>query len=383
MTGLQSDLLTGYSRKVRPLENQDNALFIVMIYTLKSLNDFDVVNGRMTTMGLFHLAWTDEKMTWNPADYGNIQKVAFRESDVWAPIFFIANGADDMNTRTSRFGDISISFSSSGKAVYLLNGVMTTTCEPDITYYPYDVHMCSVTLTTQELASEIQATILDMKMEPDTKNNLLWKIVDFKYKNYEQKNISFIEISLMIQRRPSYLIFTIILPICLLNFVNLLAFILPADSGERVSFAITVLLTLSVYMTIMSDSIPNTSDPVSILTTSLMIKLIYSAMIVLTVVFILKIYHTDERKPIPLWVLRIIRSRNRVDNKDEFEKQEDRPTVDKMKDTQSIAQITYTTSFPTWRSVGQALDNVFFVVFTCVTVVEITYNLVRITHRIG
>ncbi|XP_033762611.1 acetylcholine receptor subunit alpha-1-B-like [Pecten maximus] len=386
MVNLKSDLLAGYSRKVRPLENQEKKLLVNVRYTLKSLNNFDVVNGRMTTMGLLDLTWKDEKMKWKPVRHANIEKVTFPESDVWAPVVFVANGADDINTRTSRFGDTSIAFTADGMAKYFIKVVMTTTCDPDITYYPYDVHVCLITLTTEEPIREVEFVINPKEVYPAAQLNLLWNIIDFKYRNFTEIGVSYIEISVTIERRPSYLILNILTPICLLSFSNLLAFVLPTDSGERVSFAITMLLTLSVYMTIMSDSIPNTSDPVSILTISLLIKLVYSGMIVLAVVLSVKLNHTDERKAIPKWLLRIARFRNRVGNKEDRSHCEDRPAEDVIEKEdldKSILTKTTDTSSITWRSIGRSLDTIFFIVFTGITLVETIYNLVRILYRIG
>jgi hypothetical protein len=47
----------------------------------------------------------------------------------------------------------------------------------------------------------------------------------------------------------------------LMCILNIFVFLLPADSGERVGYAITVLLAIAVFLTISSDSLPATSNP--------------------------------------------------------------------------------------------------------------------------
>ncbi|OWF48659.1 Acetylcholine receptor subunit alpha-1-B [Mizuhopecten yessoensis] len=400
MSKLHADLLVNYNRYIRPLQDQRSTMNISVIYTFKSLNDFDAVNGRMVTTGSLFARWRDEMMTWVPHEYGDIENVRMRETVVWVPTILLTNGADDVYIKGIKREDSSIVFDSKGMASFLLSGVMTSTCDPDITYYPYDKHNCSLQFTTQEPMNEISLYLSDIIMLPEADSNLLWELNNFHISTYSFLYYNtFIEISLTLERRPTYLIYTIILPISLLNFINLLAFVLPADSGERVSFATTILLTLSVYMTIMSDSIPNTSDPVSILTISLMIKLAMSSLIVLTVIMTLNLYHLSDATPVPGWLLRVLcfqRRTGNTDTKNDFklenrthtyeietnitrhleieEANEEREAEEKQREP------LYST---TWSAVGRVLDYILLAVFTLITVTETTYNMVRISNRIG
>ena len=56
-----------------------------------------------------------------------------------------------------------------------------------------------------------------------------------------------------------------ILPTMLLLAIGLLVFLLPPESGERVSLGITVLLSMTVYQLLLSDIVPHTSDVVPVL----------------------------------------------------------------------------------------------------------------------
>ena len=64
-----------------------------------------------------------------------------------------------------------------------------------------------------------------------------------------------------------------------MSFVNSMVFVLPADSGERVGYAITCLLSLSVYMTYASDNLPRSSRTLPIITVVLISYIIISAFI--------------------------------------------------------------------------------------------------------
>ena len=63
-----------------------------------------------------------------------------------------------------------------------------------------------------------------------------------------------------IQRRILYYILNILLPCVWLNMLSFLAFYLPPDAGEKITLGITVLLSYSVFMLLIAESMPSTSE---------------------------------------------------------------------------------------------------------------------------
>lgn len=61
-------------------------------------------------------------------------------------------------------------------------------------------------------------------------------------------------------RRPRFYTLNLIFPCVLMAAMALLGFLLPPDSGEKVSLEITVLLSLSVFMLMVSEIMPPTSE---------------------------------------------------------------------------------------------------------------------------
>ena len=68
-----------------------------------------------------------------------------------------------------------------------------------------------------------------------------------------------------LQRKPFYNIIYMALPSFILCLVSLLMFLLPPESGEKVSLEITVFLAFSVLMFSLSDDLPESSDSFPIL----------------------------------------------------------------------------------------------------------------------
>lgn len=62
--------------------------------------------------------------------------------------------------------------------------------------------------------------------------------------------------TVLLQRRSSFYIFNLLLPCFLISFLAPLGFYLPADSGEKVSLGVTVLLALTVFQLMVAESMP-------------------------------------------------------------------------------------------------------------------------------
>ena len=80
-------------------------------------------------------------------------------------------------------------------------------------------------------------------------------------------------------------------------FLNTMVYVLPADSGERVGYAITCLLSLSVYMTSASENLPDSSKPLPIITIVLLLYVAISALISMTTIVGLRFHLNDNSRP--------------------------------------------------------------------------------------
>ena len=59
-----------------------------------------------------------------------------------------------------------------------------------------------------------------------------------------------------------FYLYNLLFPAVCLLLVGTLVFWLPPDSGEKTSLAVTVLLSMTVFMLIIMDNVPTTSEVV-------------------------------------------------------------------------------------------------------------------------
>ena len=56
-----------------------------------------------------------------------------------------------------------------------------------------------------------------------------------------------------------------ILPSLLITLVSFLGFLIPSDSGEKISLGVSTLLSMTVFLMSISDSMPPNSDSVPLI----------------------------------------------------------------------------------------------------------------------
>ncbi|MCJ8749189.1 hypothetical protein PDJAM_G00173420 [Pangasius djambal] len=107
--------------------------------------------------------------------------------------------------------------------------------------------------------------------------------------------------TVLLKRRSSFYIYNLLLPCFLISFLAPLGFYLPADSGEKVSLGVTVLLALTVFQMMVAESMPPSESVPLIGKYYIATMTMITASTSLTI-FIMNIHFCGaEAKPVPHW----------------------------------------------------------------------------------
>lgn len=87
---LQKTLMTDYSNKVRPVQDQDDTVYVMTSFILADLNDVDAVQQRLVTTAYLRIVWIDEFLKWDKATTG-IEMVYFKQVIIWCSYLSIKN----------------------------------------------------------------------------------------------------------------------------------------------------------------------------------------------------------------------------------------------------------------------------------------------------
>lgn len=302
---LHSELLKEYNKYVRPVRNQTATVNIYVSLAVIAIQEFDEVLERFSVAGAFFLNWIDENMVWETKDHGGVESVFMGYRDVWVPELILTNPSEKLDSYGKQWQLIRYSFY--GLASWQPGDLIKSTCSVNVRYFPFDIQECNMDFYTwgylrNEVALVPTRTDIDTSLLAEHGS---WKVLNTSVRIDDVDYVSKIIFTFKLQRKPQYVIVNVVLPILFLCLLNVLVFVLPAESGERVSYAITVLLSIAVFMTIVSDTLPKSSEPLPLIAYFLMIDLIISALISLLTVLNLRTFHKKDDVPIPKWLTRI------------------------------------------------------------------------------
>ncbi|XP_033725215.1 acetylcholine receptor subunit beta-type lev-1-like [Pecten maximus] len=119
-------------------------------------------------------------------------------------------------------------------------------------------------------------------------------------------DMSVLDFSIHLTRRSDFFILSMITPILLPCFLNPFVFLLPASSGERISYTITMFLSLAVYMTLIGENMPKTSDPMAGISYLLLVSMVYNCVLILLTIFTLRCYCVKDIRKYPGWFLWLV-----------------------------------------------------------------------------
>ncbi|XP_039235246.1 neuronal acetylcholine receptor subunit alpha-6 isoform X2 [Pipra filicauda] len=260
-----------------------------------------------TNLWLRHI-WNDYKLRWDPSQYDGIEFVRVPADKIWKPDIVLYNNA---------VGDFQVEVKT--KALLRYDGMITWTppaifkssCPMDITFFPFDHQNCSLKFGSWTYdKAKIDLLIIGSKVDMnDFWENSEWEIVDasgykhdIKY-NCCEEIYTDITYSFYIRRLPMFYTINLIIPCLFISFLTVLVFYLPSDCGEKVTLCISVLLSLTVFLLVITETIPSTSLVIPLVGEYLLFTMIFVTLSIVITVFVLNIhYRTPTTHTMPEWV---------------------------------------------------------------------------------
>ena len=173
----------------------------------------------------------------------------------------------------------------------------------------------------------------------------------------------------------------LIIPIAILGILTLVNFAIPCESGERIGYVMTILLSTSVYLLLLAAALPETSDVVPLLEIFVVLTMVTIFLSLLATISVLKVYHRSGYPP--EWMIRLLMKlrccRSSCCRKET--KIRARPvtgtqvmTEDVSESIRGILKKRAVDEEPeiTWQDVSGYLDRLFFILFLIVPIVVYT-----------
>lgn len=193
-------------------------------------------------------------------------------------------------------------------------------------------------------------------------------------KTYNCCQYAFSEVTykFVLERKPLYHIVYLIVPCTVISALVLVNFVTPADSGERISLCMTILLAMSVYLMNVGNDLPQESNDLPLLGLYYIATMFQISCAVVATAFVLRCHHTSEKPPMLFkWMLKREKVFEDVVKGEELSLENDGP---REKETERPQPVTKDFVFREmnneekqynkfWVAIGKQLDKLFLCVF--------------------
>ncbi|XP_029437426.1 neuronal acetylcholine receptor subunit alpha-7-like isoform X2 [Rhinatrema bivittatum] len=255
---LLKELMKDYSALERPVANDTQPLTVYFTLSLMQIMDVDEKNQVITTNIWLQMYWYDCYLRWNQSDYPGVKNLRFRADQVWTPDILLYNSANEDFDSTFH---TNVLVNSSGYCQWLPPGIFLSSCKIDVRWFPFDIQTCALKfgswsydgwlLDLQLMDADISGYLpngeWDLVGVPGSRNEIFYNCCKEPYPD--------VTFHITMRRRTLYYALNLLIPCVLLSTMSLLVFLLPADSGEKISlgqyFASTMIIVgLSVVATV-------------------------------------------------------------------------------------------------------------------------------------
>uniref|UniRef100_A0A8C1VQN3 Cholinergic receptor, nicotinic, alpha 10a n=1 Tax=Cyprinus carpio TaxID=7962 RepID=A0A8C1VQN3_CYPCA len=308
---LLNDLFRNYTSALRPVEDTEDILNVTLQITLSQIIDMDERNQILTAYLWIRQVWIDKYLTWNKDNYDGLDTIRIPGSYVWRPDIVLYNSADDHFTSTM---DTNVVVRHDGQIMWDAPAITKSSCKVDVSFFPFDAQQCRLTYGSWTYNGN-QLDILNAMESADLADlvdNVEWEVLGMP----AERNVILygccadpypdVTYTLKLKRRASFYVFNLLIPCVMISFLAPLGFYLPADSGEKVSLGVTVMLALTVFQLLVAEIMPPSENVPLIGKYYIATMTMITASTALTI-FIMNIHHCGpEAKPVPDWAKKFI-----------------------------------------------------------------------------
>lgn len=280
VTSLRRGLLQNYDPYLRPRLQQGDSVVLNVSFGAKRFHDLNEKEQKVSLLGYFEISWNDEFLVWDKENYSNIGDIVVKTNDIWWPTIALGNPFGDFETLKNPYGIFRVS--STGAIGWSPGGLFSITCDMNLLKYPFDTQTCDFVFVVlgysiDDVIFNINPNILEVHGTTE------WDVVNAEmFDGVEGKTGLTVRVTL--ERKPFFVILTVITPLSLLSVLNLFVFLIPVESGEKTAFGITTFLAYSIYLSTLGSSLPDDATQSPYMTVYIEILMINSVIIMAIVI---------------------------------------------------------------------------------------------------
>ncbi|KAK0098343.1 hypothetical protein PV326_009396 [Microctonus aethiopoides] len=305
---LYDDLLSNYNRLIRPVANNTDIVVVKLGLRLSQLIDLNLKDQILTTNVWLDHEWQDHKFQWEPSEYGGVTELYVPSEHIWLPDIVLYNNADGEYGVTTMTKAV---LHYTGKVLWTPPAIFKSSCEIDVRYFPFDQQTCFMKFGSWTYDG-LQIDLKHINQKTGDNNvevgidlreyypSVEWDILGVPAERHEKFYPCCLEpfpdifFNITLRRKTLFYTVNLIVPCVSISYLSVLAFYLPADSGEKIALCINILLSQTMFFLLISEIIPSTSLALPLLGKYLLFTMILVGLSVVITIIILNIHY---RKP--------------------------------------------------------------------------------------
>ncbi|CAH8658983.1 unnamed protein product [Heterobilharzia americana] len=284
--------------------------------------------------------WSDSLLKWNASQFGGISELRIFPHQIWTPDIKLYNFADE---RLQEFRDGRLVVDSSGNILWIQQALFRSTCQVEITYFPFDSQVCMLEFGSMAY----DKTQLDLEWWIPDGSDTPMPYVDFSdyvpanewftdgeaerhirhedrvhqlrsVKRYRVRKHLFgstkhdryypvLRYLIRIYRNPSFHLFILIVPCLLLSLLSLVVFWLPPDSSAKMMLAINIFVAFFVLLLLLAKSMPSAIKNFPIIGIFFCLNMVMVTLSIFMTTWVVNLFYKgNEGRPVPLWIRRFV-----------------------------------------------------------------------------
>ena len=318
---LKNKLMENYDVTTIPKLKEMEPIVLKLGVAIRAFENIDQVEGTILSNIWLRYYWNDYRLKWN-SSYWNTSRIIFNSDPeidnlIWTPDIYLYNTAE---LPMEQLKNSRVIVYSSGDIIWSRPGLLKSTCKFDLSYYPFDIQKChmrfgSWVYSGTDLDLQIHESKMDMSnMQLNEEWQLINTTVKRNTKIYECCPEEYIDLlfEYTLKRYSQHYTTNIIIPTIATSSLMLISLIVPWDSGERISFVTTVMLSIIVFLLILSENLPK-SDAYPFLSQLILGLTIFSLVSVFFTVIISSLYTHKKNKGIVYRLMELLKIRKKTD----------------------------------------------------------------------
>jgi hypothetical protein len=303
---LYADLFLNYDKRVLPASDVSKPIDISVSFSLLDIYGIDMRTQFFSKYVSLKLSWKDYFLQWNASNYGDLKQITSSFADVWKPDIIVLNSASTRKSFANTDDDnYNVILRNNGIVDWRVYTNLNTRCLLDTTRYPFDNQTCEINISKLSLNDGYE-TIHNNNNETNYLDNFVpngeWEVQritsSIKVHIRDGHMMSTLVYRIQMERLRTFYTWNFLMPVGSLALAGLFTFYLPAKSQEKIALSLFVFLSIGVLTRLFNESIPSTSNNISVFGRLLWINLLISGLIIIVNIVSMALYHCKSPKSI-------------------------------------------------------------------------------------